>query len=94
MDTSSPSATNLRFPCAPRPLPRNFHVAAMVAGLYVMSVLCAPWIIRYAPGIESFVVESIADRPPVVRCAAAPEFGMPCGARLPEAGPPRPADAA
>ncbi len=94
MDTMSASAANLRFPCTPRPLPRNFHTAAMVAGLYVMTVLCAPWIVRYAPGIESQVVESLAERLPVVRCAAAPEFGLPCGAWLPEAGPRRPAGTA
>ncbi len=94
MDTMSASTANLHFPCAPRPLPRNYHTAAMVAGLYVMSVLCAPWIVRYAPGNESRVVESLAERPPVVRCAAAPEFGMPCGVWLPEAGPRHPAGAA
>ncbi len=94
MDTMSASTTNLRFPCAPRPLPRRYHTAAMVAGLYVMSVLGAPWIVRYAPGIESSVVESLAERPQVIRCAAAPEYGMPCGAWLPETVPRRPAGAA
>jgi len=94
MDTMPTSTANLRLPCAPRPLPRNYHTVAMVAGLYVMSVLCAPWIVRYAPGTDSSVVESLAERPPVVRCAAALEFGMPCGAWLPETGPQRPAGAA
>ena len=85
MDTMSASEANLRFPCAPRPMPRPAHAAAMVAALYVMSVLCAPWIVRYAPGTEARVVEALAERPPVVRCAAAPEFGMPCGVSVPEA---------
>lgn len=94
MDTLSVSATNLRFPCAPRPLPRRLHTGAIVAALYVMSVLCAPWIVRYAPGAESRVFEGLAERPPVVRCAAAPEFGMPCGVSLPYADPRRPAGTA
>lgn len=94
MDTISASKATLRFPCAPRPLPRRVHATAMVTAFYVLSVLCAPWIVRHAPGGESGVVESLAERPPVVRCAAAPEFGLPCGAWLPEAGPRRPTGAA
>ena len=94
MTTNSVTAANVRFPCALRPLPRRVHTGAIVAALYVISVLCAPWIVRYAPGAESSVFEALAERPPVVRCAAAPEFGMPCGTSLPEAGPRRPAGAA
>ncbi len=94
MDKISALTSNLRPPCTPRPLPRNFHTAAMVAGLYVMTALGAPWIVRYAPGTESSVIESLAERPPLIRCATAPEFGMPCGAWLREAGTRRPTGAA
>lgn len=94
MDTISASATSARFPCTPRPLPRRAHPTALVTAFYVMLVLGAPWIVRYAPGTDSSVVEALAERPPVVRCATAPEFGMPCGASLPEAWPRRLAGAA
>ena len=67
MDTKSTVETTLRFPSAPPPLPRPAHTAGLVAALYVLMVLGAPWIVRYAPGAEMSVLEILAGRPPTIR---------------------------
>ena len=66
-------------PMAP-PLPRPVPAATVVAALYVLLALSTPWIIRYAPGFESQVAAQIAEHPGLLRCASAPEYGLPCGA--------------
>jgi hypothetical protein len=66
-------------PVAPR-LPRPAHAATVVAAFYLLMTLSAPWIIRYAPGSESDVAAQIAEHPVLLRCASAPEYGLPCGA--------------
>jgi hypothetical protein len=71
-----------RVPVAPR-LPRPAHAATVVAAFYVLMALAAPWIVRYAPGNESSVAAQIAERPVPMRCASAPEFGLPCGIPVP-----------
>ncbi|MEP7329818.1 MAG: hypothetical protein ABI777_11450 [Betaproteobacteria bacterium] len=88
MDTMSASDANIRFPRAAPMLPRPTHASTMVAAFYFMAVLAAPWIVRYAPDSDVRVFEWSAERPAVVRCAAAPEYGMPCGSRMPGITPP------
>ena len=90
MDPMSASDTNL--PCISPRMPRRDRMTALVVAFYVLSVLCAPWIVRYAPGMETRVVEALADGPRVMRCAAAPEFGVPCGTSMPDADSRRTAD--
>lgn len=67
---------------APRPA-RPARAATVVAALYVLMTLAAPWIVRYAPGNESSVAAQIAERPVPMRCASAPEYGLPCGTSVP-----------
>jgi len=69
-------------PAAPR-LPRPDHAATVVAAFYVLMTLSAPWIVRYAPGSESSIAAQIAERPLLLRCASAPEYGVPCGTFVP-----------
>lgn len=69
-------------PIAPR-LPRPAHAATIVAAFYLLMALAAPWIVRYAPGSESEVAAQIAERPVLLRCASAPEYGLPCGTSAP-----------
>jgi hypothetical protein len=71
-------------PAAPR-LPRPAHATAVVAAFYILMALAAPWIVRYAPGSESSVAAQIAERPVPMRCASAPEYGLPCGSPAPGA---------
>ncbi len=79
METLTACEANLhRAPAAPR-LPRPAHAATVVAAFYVLMTLSAPWIVRYAPGSESGVAAQIAERPVLLRCASAPEYGLPCG---------------
>ena len=73
-------------PFAPA-LPRPAHAATVVAAFYVLMALSTPWIVRYAPGSESGVAAQIAERPVLLRCASAPEYGLPCGAPVPGAAP-------
>jgi hypothetical protein len=60
------------------------HAATVVAAFYVLMALSSPWIVRYGPGSESQVAAQMAERPALLRCAAAPEYGLPCGAPVPD----------
>ena len=71
-------------PFAPA-LPRPAHAATVVAAFYVLMALSTPWIVRYAPGSESGVAAQIAERPVLLRCASAPEYGLSCGTPAPGA---------
>ncbi len=62
---------------------RPVHAAAVVTTGYLLMVLAAPWIIRYAPASESAVAAQIAERTEPLRCASAPVYGLPCGVQLP-----------
>ncbi len=64
-------------------LPRPAHAATVVAAFYVLMALSTPWIVRYAPPSESGVAAQIAEHPVLLRCASAPEYGLPCGAPVP-----------
>ncbi len=84
MEALTAFAANLHCaPAAPR-LPRPAHAATFVAAFYVLMALSTPWIVRYAPGSESGVAAQIAERPVLLRCASAPEYGLPCGAPVPD----------
>ena len=86
MDTMSAYDANIRFPHVAPALPRRTYSAAVVVAFYVLIALGAPWIVRYAPSAEAQVAELLAQRPPVLRCATAPEYGMPCGLSVPGFG--------
>ena len=86
MDTMSAYDANIRFPRVAPVLPRQSHSAAVVIAFYLLIALGAPWIVRYAPSAEAQAAEQLVRRAPVIRCATAPEFGMPCGLSEPGYG--------
>lgn len=87
MKTTSTFDENRGHPPFAPPLPRPAHAATVVAAFYLLMALSTPWIVRYAPGAESQVAAQIAERPVPLRCASAPEYGMPCGIPVPADAP-------
>jgi hypothetical protein len=78
METITATDAERHFAPAPPAHPRRAIGATIVAGIYVLLVLGAPAIVRYAPDPDTFVAAEGDLEAPAARCASAPEFGYSC----------------
>ena len=91
MEMMTAHDADLRYPPAPRSAPRRVCAATVVAALYGLLVLGAPFLIRYGPDLDfrkvaSTVATAVTGRDTTVpRCASAPEFGYSCPSGRPVA---------